>query len=302
MALSNHTAYARFASSYHRRQPQPPGQRALPGTPTTLKREPEAVVVPAVALKEGFSRRLARYEAALGLIAQHRDKFGAIVGLGAQRLVRDDDRRSRQCGRPNAIDDILRDGDAVERVLGVVRVVDRDCGPAQAGVRARAFERCQLAQRRRERRCLARRCRGSFLVASCGCAGRACFGAASAVGAVSAAIAASVTMAAGPQRRIATVDCAVVNRFTMPCPVGMRARVCVDRGSDRDIRNSQHHRRPIRSGGLSHLRLGHRLMHCTCLNSSSLPVNSANTARKRVVATCPQTRRRSVYRLISRHV
>jgi hypothetical protein len=24
-------------------------------------------------------------------------------------------------------------------------------------------------------------------------------------------------MAAGPQRRIATVDCAVVNRFTMPC-------------------------------------------------------------------------------------
>ena len=92
-------------------------------------------------------------------------------------------------------------------------------------------------------------------VASWGCAGRACFGAASAVSAVSAAIAASVTMAAGPQRRIATVDCAVVNRFTMPCPVGMRVRVCVD-VSNRDvwITNSQHHTPPIRSWGLSHVR------------------------------------------------
>jgi hypothetical protein len=49
-------------------------------------------------------------------------------------------------------------------------------------------------------------------------AGRACLAAAPAVSAVSAAIAASVTMAGDPQRRIATVDCAVVNRFTIPCP------------------------------------------------------------------------------------
>ena len=49
-------------------------------------------------------------------------------------------------------------------------------------------------------------------------AGRACFGAASAVSAVSAAIAASVTMAGELQRRIAAVDCAVVNRFTIPSP------------------------------------------------------------------------------------
>jgi hypothetical protein len=55
-------------------------------------------------------------------------------------------------------------------------------------------------------------------VASVGGAGRACLAAASAVSAVSAAIAASVTMAGGPQRRIAAVDCAIVNRFTMPCP------------------------------------------------------------------------------------
>ena len=55
-------------------------------------------------------------------------------------------------------------------------------------------------------------------VASVGRAGRACLAAASAVSAVSAAIAASITMAGRPQRRIATVDCAVVNRFTMPFP------------------------------------------------------------------------------------
>jgi hypothetical protein len=42
--------------------------------------------------------------------------------------------------------------------------------------------------------------------------------AASAVSAAVAAIAASVTMAGPPQRRISTVDRAVINRFTMPCP------------------------------------------------------------------------------------
>jgi hypothetical protein len=73
----------------------------------------------------------------LRLIAQHGHELGAIVGLAAQRLVRDDDRGSRQCGRRDAIEHILRDGDAVERVLGVVAVVDRDRGPAQARVVAR---------------------------------------------------------------------------------------------------------------------------------------------------------------------
>jgi hypothetical protein len=56
-------------------------------------------------------------------------------------------------------------------------------------------------------------------------AGRACLAAASAVSAA-AAIAASVTMAGPPQRCVATVDCAVMNRFiTMPCPA---VRACVD--------------------------------------------------------------------------
>src|SRR5215813_5223011 len=116
--------------------PPPTGIASL-WAPIALKKEPEAVVVPeVVARNEGLGRRLARYEATLGLIAQHRDKFGAIVGFGAQWLVRDDDRGSRQCGRRDAIEHILRDGDAVERTLGVVRVVDRNCGPAQAGVLA----------------------------------------------------------------------------------------------------------------------------------------------------------------------
>src|ERR1700753_2129924 len=41
-------------------------------------------------------RRLARDETALGLIAQHRDEFGTIIGFGAERFVGDDDRGPRQ--------------------------------------------------------------------------------------------------------------------------------------------------------------------------------------------------------------
>src|SRR5262245_63988721 len=87
-----------------------------------------------VARKVAIVGRLARYKPALRLVAQHRDKFGAIVGLLTQRLVRNDDRGAWQGGRPNAVDYILRDGDAVERILGFIPVVDRDCGPAQARV------------------------------------------------------------------------------------------------------------------------------------------------------------------------
>ena len=112
----------------------------------TLEKETEAVVAPVVAARNGdmaarngdMDRRPAHQEAALGLVVQHRDEFGAIVGLAAQRLVRDDDRGSRHCGRCDAIEHILRDGDAVERVLGVVPVVDRDRSPTQARAQARA--------------------------------------------------------------------------------------------------------------------------------------------------------------------
>src|SRR4051812_13556653 len=55
-------------------------------------------------------------------------------------------------------------------------------------------------------------------VASFGGAGRGSLAAASAVSAVRAAIAASVMMAGGPQRRAATVVRAVLDRFAMSCP------------------------------------------------------------------------------------
>jgi hypothetical protein len=59
-------------------------------------------------------------------------------------------------------------------------------------------------------------------VVSAGCVRRACLAAASAFGAVSAAIAASITMTVFPQRRIATADCAKVNRSAIPFPVAAR--------------------------------------------------------------------------------
>ena len=114
-----------------------PTLAAGPGVPG-LEKRPRVFVAPVVAAVNGdIIRRQARHEAALRLVVQHRDELGAIVGLAAQRLVRDDDRGSRHCGRRNTIEYILRDGDAVERVLGVVPAVDRDHGPAQACVAAR---------------------------------------------------------------------------------------------------------------------------------------------------------------------
>src|ERR1700716_2341400 len=54
-----------------------------------LEKEAEAVVAPGIAARnEDIGRRLARHEAALGLVVQHRDELGAIVGLVAQRLLR----------------------------------------------------------------------------------------------------------------------------------------------------------------------------------------------------------------------
>src|SRR5689334_5866461 len=99
-----------------------------------------AVAVPAVVIGNkhvGRRSRLACDEAALRLVVQHRDELGAIVGLLAQRLVRDDDRGARLRGRSDAIEHVLRDGDAVERVPGVVSIVDRDLAPAQARIALR---------------------------------------------------------------------------------------------------------------------------------------------------------------------
>src|SRR6202030_3361722 len=87
-------------------------------------------------------------------------------------------------------------------------------------------------------------------VASVDGAGRACLATAAALSAVRAAIAASGTMAGGPQRRIATVDCAAVNLFTMLSPIEMPLRACVDQVSDRDfgITNGRHHPRQFAPG------------------------------------------------------
>jgi hypothetical protein len=87
-------------------------------------------------------------------------------------------------------------------------------------------------------------------VASVGGAERACLAAAPAVSAASAAIAASTTITEGPHRRIATVDCAVVNRFTMLSPVEMPLRACVEQVLDRDfgITEGRHHPRQFAPG------------------------------------------------------
>src|SRR5205807_8466617 len=95
----------------------------------------EAAVAPSIGVRnEDVGGRLARDEAALRLVAQHRDELGAIVGLGAERLIRNDDRGPRQCGRRDAVEHLARDGDAVERILGVVPAVDADRRPAQARI------------------------------------------------------------------------------------------------------------------------------------------------------------------------
>src|SRR5262245_9568119 len=86
-------------------------------------------------------RALAHREAALRLVVQRHDELRAIVGLAVRRLVRDDNRGSRHCGRRNAIEHLLRDADAAERGLGIVPAVDRDRGPAQTAVVTR--HRCE---------------------------------------------------------------------------------------------------------------------------------------------------------------
>jgi hypothetical protein len=65
-------------------------------------------------------------------------------------------------------------------------------------------------------------------VASVGGAGRGSLAAASGLNAVSAAIAASVTMAGDFQHRIVAADCDVINRFTMPFSVEMPVSCCLN--------------------------------------------------------------------------
>ena len=81
--------------SLHRRKEltAAPAHIARLGIRIALEKEAEAVVAlsvavaPAVVVRHENLARLARDEAALGLVAQHRNKLGAIVGLLAQGLV-----------------------------------------------------------------------------------------------------------------------------------------------------------------------------------------------------------------------
>src|SRR6516165_9702181 len=54
------------------------------GVPIAWEEEAEAVVAPVVAARNGdIDRRPAHQEAALGLVVEHRNELGAIVGLAA---------------------------------------------------------------------------------------------------------------------------------------------------------------------------------------------------------------------------
>src|SRR5689334_5766767 len=90
------------------------------GTHLEGEEETRTTVVPAIVVGNKHVGRswLPRDEATLWLVVQDHDEFGAIVGLLAQRLVRDHDRGSRLRGRCDAIEHILRDGDAVKRIPG----------------------------------------------------------------------------------------------------------------------------------------------------------------------------------------
>ena len=104
----------------------------------------DAVVVCAVFVFVVIIRALAHCEAALRVVVQHHDELRSIVGLAVKRLVRDDNRGSRQSGRRDAVEHILRNGDTVQRVLGIVAAIDRDRSPAQPPslVRATAANTC----------------------------------------------------------------------------------------------------------------------------------------------------------------
>src|SRR4051794_7683390 len=103
----------------------------LADTPDAAQRLVSSLAPKIVVGREDIARSIAGGEATLGVVAEDRDELCAIIGFGAQGLVRDDDRRPRQCGRRDAIEHFARDRDAVKRAIGIVAVVDRYRTPAQ---------------------------------------------------------------------------------------------------------------------------------------------------------------------------
>src|SRR5271157_4657739 len=88
-------------------------------TPATPAEEAEVVT----ARDAEIGRARAVDDAALRLVVQRNDELRTIIGLAVQRLVRNDERGPRQCGWRDAIEHILREGDAVKRGLGDVPAV-----------------------------------------------------------------------------------------------------------------------------------------------------------------------------------
>src|SRR5260370_30564300 len=83
-----------------------PARIAIGGVPVAPAIEADEVVVPGVAARNGAAHR----EAALRLVVQRHDELRTIVGLAVQRLIRDGDHGSRQCGRRDALEHVLGDG------------------------------------------------------------------------------------------------------------------------------------------------------------------------------------------------
>src|SRR4051812_21925711 len=99
-----HCAFPACHAACSRRAASSPPALETPATPA------EADVT---ARDAEIGRARAVDDAALRLVVQRNDELGAIIGLAVQRLVRNDERGPRQCGWRDAIEHILRDGDAV---------------------------------------------------------------------------------------------------------------------------------------------------------------------------------------------
>src|SRR3974377_509175 len=78
-----------------------PGRIASLDTPIAPEKKAGGALE-VVARKIDIGARLARYKSALRLVAQHRDEFGAIVGLATERLPRDARRGWGAAGRGRA--------------------------------------------------------------------------------------------------------------------------------------------------------------------------------------------------------
>src|SRR5216683_8192393 len=110
-----------------RRAPFRPAGNALTGSPgrkrTRDGRAPIRLAITRATIRDVVDLRTAlpALDPSLRLAAQEDDEIRALAGLGVQRFVRDD--QGRSYGNPgDAIQDVLRNDNPVERGLCVVRI------------------------------------------------------------------------------------------------------------------------------------------------------------------------------------